>query len=763
MGANYMSEFLHKSPLFPTTFSADLARTTVAALRESALAEWRSNAERFYDYDDREADGEASIDLLKQPVRRVFEHEVRRKPDSIEGVPVAETMSPDEVEQCFADGIDPWACTDLEVSPLWQIQPRPVAVLATILMCAMIKDKQALGQVFRAGGLSLMLCPSGQMRSQLENVAPEVLAHWQEKQHCPTGQNVACHIYANTSDLAASEQKRSIPKFRQAIDKSLTRRAPVLAVCGAKRQLSAEQESLLYQSFRWPGLSAKAIIETMRFTHSNTGQLAEDDLLKRLPASDAFRRLEPLQVAAAFEEATTLRVADRISQIVAVQNRRARITLSDVEGLGDAMPPLKRMLEDLNAWREVRAAWSDLTRSAIFYGPPGTGKTMLANAFAGSAGIPLITTSYSDCQRHGHQGDMLAALATAFERAAQQAPAVLFIDEIDSFSDRSSKRLNDGYLRGVVNGLLEQINQAADVEGLILLAATNHLDIVDPAVLRSGRFDLKVEIPLPDRSGLEGILARKLGSANNPALNLSAIAERILGESGATAEALIRDALSRARTDHVPLAQKHLEAATDQIAPALDTALSHRVAIHEAGHLLSALLSPLPTPLGVWVTARGGRVEPAPLATMTSRLAKAKLRMCLAGRAAETLVLGEVSNGAGVGPASDLAQATVLAAQMELNWSFGESGLAWQDVSQLDFQKLPPKTQHRIEAHLQDAETAVRALLNDNISSLKNIAAELVQKKELTRMDLLSLSKRLSSNAAKADHEIPSAHLTASS
>ena len=137
--------------------------------------------------------------------------------------------------------------------------------------------------------------------------------------------------------------------------------------------------------------------------------------------------------------------------------------------------------------------------------------------------------------------------------------------------------------------------------------------------------------------------------------------------------------------------------------------------------------------------------------------------MCLAGREAETLVLGEVSNGAGVGPASDLAQATVLAAQMELNWSFGESGLAWQDVSQLDFQKLPPKTQHRIEAHLQEAETAVRALLNDNIAILKKIAAELVQKKELTRMDLLSLSKRLSSESPNDEDAMHSAHLIASS
>ncbi|WP_448329763.1 AAA family ATPase [Sulfitobacter sp. M13] len=758
-----MSEFLQKSPLFPTAFSADLARTTVAALCESALSEWRSNAERFCDYDDREADGEASIDLLKPPVRRVFEHDVRRKPDGNEGASVAGTMTPSEIERCFADGNDPFACTDLEISPLWEIRPRPAAVLAIILVCATIKDQHALEQVSRPGGLTLMLCPSPQMRAQLESVSAEVLAHWQEDQPCPTGQKVACHIYNSGSDIVASEHKRSLSKFRQAIEKSLMRRAPVVAVCNTKRQLYAEQESLVYQSFRCPDISANAIIETLRFTHSNTGQLAEDELLKRLPDADALRRFEPIQIAAAFEEMTTLRVADRISQIVAVQNSGPRITLGDVEGLGDAMPPLKRMLGDMDAWREGRAAWSDVTRSAIFYGPPGTGKTMLANAFAGSAGIPLITTSYSDCQRHGHQGDMLAALGAAFERAAQQAPAVLFIDEIDSFSDRSSKRLNDGYLRGVVNGLLEQINHAAEVAGLILLGATNHLDIVDPAVLRSGRFDLKVEIPLPDRSGLEAILARKLGSANNAALNLSAIAERILGEPGATAEALVRDALSRARMDHLLLAQRHLDAATDQIAPALDTALLHRVAIHEAGHLLSALLSPLPTPLGVWVTATGGRVEPAPLATMTSRLAKAKLRMCLAGRAAERLVLGEVSNGAGVGPASDLAQATVLAAQMELNWSFGESGLAWQDVSQMDFRKLPLKTQQRIEAHLQEAETAVRALLKDNIDMLKNIAAELVQRKELTRMDLLSLSKIVSFNAPTDDNGMPSEFLIASS
>ncbi|UWR35251.1 AAA family ATPase (plasmid) [Sulfitobacter sp. W027] len=738
-----MTEVLSQSPLFPSKFSAELARSTLTALRESALSEWRSNAERFYEYGDEEADGEASVDLLHPPVRQIFQDDVGRNPGGFEGPPAAESMTTAEIERYLADGEDPWACTDLEVSPLWEIKPQPAAVLVTILMCAMIKDEQALAQIFRPGGLTLILCPSDKMRSQLESIASEVLTHWQRRPPCPSAQQAAHHVYESGSSIVASEQKRSVPKFRQAIDKSLMRHVPVLAICSAKNQLSAEQESLVHQEFRWGGISPAVIVETLRCTHSNTRQLADDELLKRLPDAEAFRRLEPVQIAAAFEEATTLRVADRLAQITAAQREGPSVTLNDVQGLGGAVRPLKQMLADLKDWRAGRAAWSEVTRSALFHGPPGTGKTMLAHAFAGSAGIPIIATSYSDCQRHGHQGDMLAALSAAFDRAAQQAPAVLFIDEIDSFSDRSSGGQSDGYLRGVTNGLLEQINRAADVEGLILVGATNHLDIVDPAVIRSGRFDVKLEIPLPNRAGLLAILVAKLKVENGSDLNLGPIADRLLGEPGATAEAIARDALGRARTDRTRLLQRHLEAAVDQVAPPLEPALMHRVAIHEAGHLLAALLSPLPTPVRAWMTARGGHVEPAPLPTITPRLAEAKLKMCLAGRTAETLVLGEAANGAGLGAASDLAQATRLALEMDLNWSFGGADLIWRDASQVDFDRLPIRTQRRIQATLQDAELAVSSLLKEHLNGLKRIAAELICRRELTRSDLDELSKDL--------------------
>ena len=293
------------------------------------------------------------------------------------------------------------------------------------------------------------------------------------------------------------------------------------------------------------------------------------------------------------------------------------------------------------------------------------------------------------------------------------------------------------------NGLLEQINHAAQVEGLVLLGATNHLKDVDAAITRSGRFDVKLEIPLPNRAGLLAILAAKLKLEKDSELDLRAIADRLLGEPGATAEAIARDALSRARAERVALAQRHLAAAVDEIAPPLDPALLRRVAVHEAGHLIAALLAPLPTPLGAWVTARGGQVTPAPLPTITPKLAEAKLRMCLAGRAAERLVLGEAANGAGLGLTSDLAQATKLALEMEMNWSFRGADLVWQDVSQVDFDRLPLRTQCRIRAHLQSAERAVSRLLEENLHSLKRIAAELICRRELTGRDLDELSKDL--------------------
>ncbi|MCZ0814157.1 AAA family ATPase [Roseovarius sp. EGI FJ00037] len=333
------------------------------------------------------------------------------------------------------------------------------------------------------------------------------------------------------------------------------------------------------------------------------------------------------------------------------------------------------MLNDLRLWRDGALAWTDVAASAVLHGPPGTGKTTLAKAFAGSAGLPIITTSYSDCQKHGHQGDMLAALDQAFAEAKQAAPAVLFINELDSFSQREAPHQNASYLRGVVNGLLEQINRAKDVDGLFLFGATNHLGTVDPAVIRSGRFDLRLPVPYPNKAGLEAILKAKLGSEIVETVDVGSIADRLIGLSGADSEALARDALGRARADSVLVNQSHLEMAADQIAPRLDEETLWRAALHEAGHVVVMMQLGWPVPHRVCLTANGGQVEHRPVKSLTLKTAREQLCILLAGRAAEICVFGAPSSGAGLGEQSDLAQATSLAHGMENQWALGESGL----------------------------------------------------------------------------------------
>jgi len=477
-----------------------------------------------------------------------------------------------------------------------------------------------------------------------------------------------------------------------------------MATLGSSHPSDA-MSALVTRTVAWRAITPEIMIETMRLTHSTTGQLAVAELRARLPDSGILNAITPAQIDAAFAAPTTLLVADRLAAIAQkLVPHMPELTLDAVHGLKEVRMSLDRMLNDLRLWRDGALSWSEVPASAVFHGPPGTGKTTLAKAFAGSAGIPIIETSYSDCQKQGHQGDMLAALDRAFAKAKNAAPAVLFIDELDSFSQRDARRSNTDYMRGVVNGLLEQINRATDTGGLIVLGATNHLEIVDPAVIRSGRFDLKLHVPYPDKSGLEAILAAKLGRERAGELRLASIADRLLGQSGAVAEAVVRDALGRARADRTPVQQHHLDSATGQVVPRLDDEMLRRAAIHEAGHVVVMVRLGWPFPKRVCLTTQGGQVEHFPFGMLTPKTAQERLQVLLAGRAAEICVFGNPSSGAGAGEKSDLAQATSLALAIERQWGFGESGLIWNAATAKETWRVPEDVRHRVERHLLEAE-----------------------------------------------------------
>ena len=736
-----MNDYIQKSTLFASDFAADLTRSTISALCERAYSEQLKSYERDQDIGD--SNEFSDIDLLRPGRAPDLGVPDLRPIGAVLGPPAAESMTPAEIKRMYEVGEDPWSKCVQGAECSSAGSPSPMSILAALGICVPIADKGVLRSLFRPGGITKFVCTSSAMRELIAETLEDTASIWKEEQASAADCEIDIHAFESNDGSTSKDVERKLGRFRSNINESVRRGRGVIVVCSQNSPLALEQKSLVRQKLYFPRVSSAMIIETLKWTHSKTGEVAEQELLNRLPDTEGLRRMVPLQLGAAFSEGGTLSVADRLAEIAAAGRGPSEVTLADVHGLGNRLESVNRMLTDFDEWRDGRAAWSDLTRSCLFYGPPGTGKTMLAKAIAGSAGLPLISTSYSDCQKNGHQGDMLAALADAFERAVQAAPAVLFIDELDSFSKRSGDKDGAQYMRGVVNGLLEQINFASEVEGLILLGASNFLDAIDSAVIRSGRFDLKVQIGYPTLSGIEAILRGKLGPRMHQELDLKPIAAQLVGQPGATAEALVRDALGRARADHAEIAQKHLIAAADHLAPPINSKLLERIAVHEAGHALAALLLPLPNPKGAWIGPQGGNVELGVVPAFTMPLAKAQLQVLVAGRAAEALHFKEVSSGAGAGNDSDLAQATRIAAAIEVNWGFGENGLAWQNIDLEMLSNLPGRVRHRVSEHLGEAYAAVTKLLKQNAVPHEKLTAKLLAKRELGQPDFEDIRKSL--------------------
>ncbi|MFC3119529.1 ATP-binding protein [Jhaorihella thermophila] len=225
--------------------------------------------------------------------------------------------------------------------------------------------------------------------------------------------------------------------------------------------------------FTLPPLSREICIEILRATHSATGRVAADALRAQLPAGGALAALPLPVIEGAFCEATTLAVADALADAAARMRQPAGITLADVVLNADVQEPIDRLVADVRAWKSGQLGWDEVSASILLFGPPGNGKTLLASAIAGSIGGSLVATSYSDCQKHGHQGDMLRALSEKVEAAIRSVPSVFFLDELDSFTHRNASHRRSDYIVGVVNGLLEHLSRLNDTPGVVVLGATN--------------------------------------------------------------------------------------------------------------------------------------------------------------------------------------------------------------------------------------------------------------------------------------------------
>ncbi|MDA5094003.1 ATP-dependent zinc metalloprotease FtsH [Aliiroseovarius sp. KMU-50] len=367
--------------------------------------------------------------------------------------------------------------------------------------------------------------------------------------------------------------------------------------------------------------------------------------------------------------------------------REGRVTFDDVAGIDEAKEELEEIVEFLRNPQKFSRLGGTIPKGALLVGPPGTGKTLLARAIAGEAGVPFFTISGSDFVEM-FVGVGASRVRDMFEQAKKNAPCIVFIDEIDAVG----RSRGAGYGGGndereqTLNQLLVEMDGFEANEGVIILAATNRRDVLDPALLRPGRFDRQVTVPNPDIKGREKILgvhARKVPLG--PDADMRIIARGTPGFSGADLANLVNEAaLMAARIGRRFVTMEDFENAKDKVmmgaerrSMVLTDDQKEKTAYHEAGHAVVGLKLPQCDPVyKATIIPRGGALGMVVSLPEIDRLnwhkseCEEKLAMTMAGKAAEIIKYGEenVSNG----PAGDIQQASGLARAMVMRWGMSD-------------------------------------------------------------------------------------------
>jgi cell division protease FtsH len=366
---------------------------------------------------------------------------------------------------------------------------------------------------------------------------------------------------------------------------------------------------------------------------------------------------------------------------------RPEVTFNDVAGADEAKSDLQEVVGFLRQPQKYHELGARIPRGVLLVGPPGTGKTLLARAVAGEAAAPFFNLSASEFVEM-FVGVGASRVRDLFTQAKTAAPAIVFIDELDAVGRRRGAGLGavNDEREQTLNQLLVEMDGFDERHEVIVLAATNRPDVLDPALLRPGRFDRQVTVGLPDRPGREGIL--RIHTRNLPLaadVDLALLARTTTGFSGADLANLCNEAaLVAARHDHKKVTPADFEEATDKIVLGgvrsllLDDHERRIVAYHEAGHALVAWFNPVADPVHkVTIIPRGralGVTEQLPGEdhyNYSREYLLARLSVMLGGRTAEEIAIGDVTTGA----ENDLVEATRLARRMVTRWGMGSLGL----------------------------------------------------------------------------------------
>jgi len=451
-----------------------------------------------------------------------------------------------------------------------------------------------------------------------------------------------------------------------------------------------------------------------------------------------------------------------------VEEKQNPVHFDDVAGADEAKQELAEVVEFLKGPEKYNELGAKIPKGVLLYGPPGTGKTLLARAVAGEAGVPFFSISGSDFVEM-FVGVGASRVRSLFDQAKHNAPCIVFIDEIDAVGRQRGAGLGGGHdeREQTLNQLLVEMDGFEGNSGIIMIAATNRPDILDPALLRPGRFDRQIVVDRPDIKGREAILKVHVkGKPLGEDVKLDIIAARTPGFTGADLSNLVNEAaLMTARKNKKVINMPEMEEAAERVimgperkSRVISDKEKRLTAYHEGGHTVLGVLLPNTDPVHKVTIIPRGRAGGYTLSLPTEDKYYAtksemldELKVLLGGRVAEALVLKEISSGA----SNDLQRATQLAHQMVCTYGMsdklgpvtygrGESQvfLGRDYARDKEYSEVvAAEIDQEVRTIINEAYKATEKLLSDNIDKLHCLANALIEKETLERDEIENLVK----------------------
>jgi len=483
--------------------------------------------------------------------------------------------------------------------------------------------------------------------------------------------------------------------------------------------------------------------------------------------------LLPVVLFIAFIAWINRRAQGQMSGIMSIGRSRAKVysterprtTFADVAGYSGVKQEISEVVDFLKSPGRFREIGARIPKGVLLVGPPGTGKTLLARAVAGEAGVPFLSVSGSDFMEM-FVGVGASRVRDLFQTARKQAPAIIFVDEIDSIGRKRGAGLGGGHdeREQTLNQMLSEMDGFDTAEGVVMMAATNRPDILDPALLRPGRFDRQIVVPLPDLDERRPILEvhcrdKRIG----PDVDLDVVARGTPGMSGADLANLVNEAaLHAVRRNSQVIEMRDFDAARDRVlmgqqrdSLVLSDAEKERVAYHESGHAVLAYVLPFADPLlKVSIIPTGlalGVTQQLPLEEKhiyPREYIEDSLAVRMGGRVAELIVYGDLSTGA----SDDLQRNTELARKMVREWgmsdrvgpmAWGPQGMVFLGEDLMHSRDYSEDTSRVVDEEvariLREQEERARRILQEHRAGLEAVARALLDKETIDGAEVARL------------------------